>query len=94
MTTSDNQQPTGTATVPARPVHEERMSRVKAAVWASELADGRIRYGVTVCRVYKDRENRWQVSESFGKDDLLVLAKVLDRVHSWICDSAGGEVAA
>jgi hypothetical protein len=43
-------------------------------------------FAVTASRLYKDGQNQWQSSDRFGRDDLLVLAKVLDRAHSWICD--------
>lgn len=73
-----------------RPAHEVRLGRVKAAVWANE-ADGGVRYGVTVCRVYKDQQGKWRTTDSFGRDDLLLLAKVLDRAHSWICEATSGQ---
>jgi hypothetical protein len=41
-------------------------------------------YCVTFGRRYKDNENRWQESSSFGLDDLLLLAKVADEAHTWI----------
>ena len=80
----------GTA-APTRPVHEVRLGRVKAAVWANEGEHG-VRYSVTVCRVYRDQAQKWQTSDSFNRDDLLLLAKVLDRAHSWICEQGGPEV--
>ncbi len=76
---------------PQRPVHEVRLGRVKAAIWANETEHG-VRYGVTVSRVYKDRDGKWQTSDSFGRDELLVLAKVCDLAHSWICEATNGEV--
>ena len=75
-----------------RPAHEVRLGRVKAAIWGNESEHG-VRYSVSVCRVYKDGEGRWRTAESFGRDDLLPLAKVLDRAHTWICDQAGGQDA-
>lgn len=72
-----------------RPAHEVRLGRVKAAIWGNDSEHG-VRYSVSVSRVYKDGQGRWQTSESFGRDDLLTLAKVLDRAHSWICDQAIG----
>jgi hypothetical protein len=69
-----------------RPAHEVRLGRLKAAIWANDSEHG-VRYSVSVARVYKDGQGRWQTSESFGRDDLLTLAKVLDRAHSWICEA-------
>lgn len=68
-----------------KPVHVERLGRVSAAVWANE-GEHRMRYSVTLCRLYKDQKQQWQTSESFSRDDLLQLAKVCDRAHSWICE--------
>lgn len=79
-----------TAPTAPRPVNEVRLGRVKAAIWANETENG-IRYGVTVCRVYKDQQQKWQTSESFGRDELLLLAKVLDLAHTWICENAKGQ---
>lgn len=69
-----------------RPAHEVRLGRVKAAIWGNDSEHG-VRYSVSVCRVYKDQQGKWRTTESFGRDDLLTLAKVLDRAHSWICDA-------
>ena len=67
----------------AKPVHEVRLGTIKATVWRNETEAG-IRYNVTFCRLYKDGE-QWKTTDSFGRDDLLLLAKVADQSHSWIC---------
>ena len=59
-----------------RPVHEIRMGRVRAAVWQNESEAG-VRHNVTFTRLYKDGE-QWKDSTSFGRDDLLPLAKLAD----------------
>lgn len=33
---------------------------------------------------YKDGDDEWQSTDSFGRDDLLVAAKALSEAHSWI----------
>ncbi len=74
-----------------RPVHEVRIGAIRAAVWENETENG-TRYNVTFTRLYKDDQDRWQDSTSFGRDDLLVLAKVADLAHTWIHETqAGGE---
>lgn len=73
----------------ARPVHEVRLGRVKAAIWGNETEHG-VRYRVTVCRVYKDGDDKWQTTDSFDRDDLLVLAKVSDMAHTWISTNGKG----
>ncbi len=40
-------------------------------------------HNVTVTRLYKDGD-LWRESQHFGRDDLLLLAKVLDQAHTWI----------
>lgn len=71
----------------ARPVQEIRMGRIRAAIWENETDNG-TRYNVTVSRLYKDGD-AWKDSGSFGRDDLLVVAKVLDRCHTWIHSETG-----
>lgn len=77
----------------ARPIHEIRLGRVKAAIWENETQNG-MRHNVTVSRIYKDGET-WKDSGSFGRDDLPLVAKVVDQAHSWIfsqgTDSAAAE---
>jgi hypothetical protein len=68
----------------AKPVQEIRIGRLKAAIWANETEGGSIRHNVTFSRLFKLENEEWQDSSSFGRDDLLLLGKLADRVHSWI----------
>lgn len=69
-----------------RPVHEIRIGSVKASVWENNVGDA-VLHRVTLARSYKDREsNQWKNTDSFNRDDLLVVAKVADQAHSWICE--------
>jgi hypothetical protein len=71
-----------------KPIHEVRFGAVKAAIWKNDTANG-VRYNTTFSRLYKDREDdQWKSTDSFGRDDLLVLAKVADATHTWICEQA------
>jgi hypothetical protein len=65
-----------------KPVHQIRLGAIKAAIWENQVGNG-TRHSVIVSRLYKD-EDQWKSTESFGRDDLLLLSKVLDLVHSWI----------
>ena len=76
-----------------RPVHEVRIGTVKAAVWEQETQHGAF-HNVTFSRLYRDSHDKWQRSESFGRDDLLVLAKVADAAHTWIHEQTRKERAA
>lgn len=66
-----------------KPVHEIRLGRIKAALWENQTQNGGTMYNVTLVRLYRDG-NQWKDSTSFGRDDLPLVAKVADRVHSWI----------
>ena len=68
------------------PVHEVRLSSVKAAIWKNQTTAG-IRYNVTLSRLYKEGDE-WRSSDSFGRDDLLLLSKVADQAHSWIFEQS------
>jgi len=65
-----------------RPIHEIRLGAIKATVWRNETANG-IRHNVTVNRLYRDGD-QWKNADTFGRDDLLLLAKVADQAHTWI----------
>ena len=67
-----------------KPAHEVRIGAIKAAIWRNDTSNG-VRYNTTLTRLYKDKEDdQWKSTDSFGRDDLLVLAKVADAVHTWI----------
>jgi hypothetical protein len=72
-----------------KPIHEVRLGHIKAAVWKNETEAG-ARYNVTFSRIYKDGD-KWQSTDSFGRDDLLLLSKVADQTHSWIFQQSQGE---
>ncbi len=65
-----------------KPVHEIRIGRIKATIWENETQNG-TRHNVTVSRLYKDGDE-WKDSTSFGRDDLPLVAKVVDQAHSYI----------
>ncbi len=67
-----------------KPAHEIRIGAVKAAIWDNSTADS-VRHNVTFSRIYRDGDE-WKRTESFGRDDLLVLAKLADQAHTWICE--------
>lgn len=65
-----------------QPVHEVRLGRIRAAIWLNESDNGPF-YNVTIARLYKDGDH-WKDSQSFSRDDLPLVAKVCDQVHTWI----------
>ena len=70
-----------------RPVHEVRLGRIKAAVWANETDNG-VRHNVTLSRIYKEGDS-WKSTESFSRDDLPLVSKVADMAHTWIFEQNG-----
>ena len=65
-----------------KPVHEIRMGRIKAAIWANETDNG-TRHNVVITRLYKDGDE-WKTSTSFGREELPLVAKIADMAHTWI----------
>ena len=66
-----------------KPVHEVRLGLIKAAIWANDTEQG-VRHNVSITRLYKEGDE-WKSTTSFGRDDLLLVAKVADMAHTWIC---------
>ena len=70
-----------------KPVHEIRVGLVRASIWENKSEFG-VRHNVTIERLYSvkldDTRRQWKSTSSFGRDDLLVAAKVLDLAHTWI----------
>ena len=70
-----------------RPAHSLRIGSVRCAIWRNDGANGSW-YAVTLERLYKEGDE-WKSSASFGRDDLLVAAKVADQAHTWIIEQEG-----
>lgn len=69
----------------SKPVHTIKLGRIKAAIWANQTEAG-VRHNVTVQRLYK-KGDQWLSSESFGREDLPLVCKVLDMAHTWLFQS-------
>ena len=52
------------------------------------LAIRRLIAFATVNRLYKDGDE-WKQTASFGREDLPLVAKVVDMAHSWTYEQAG-----
>lgn len=72
---------------PTNRPQEKRLGRIKATIWANQTENG-VRHNVKFCRLYKDADNKWADSDSFGRDDLLLLAKLADQVHTELYEQA------
>jgi len=69
-----------------QPVHEIRLGSIKATIWENQT-EGGVRHNVNVSRLYKD-EDQWKQTDSFGRNDLPLVAKVADLAHTWIFQNA------
>ena len=69
-----------------QPVKEVRLGRIKAVIWKNPGSNGNgPLFNTTLARLYKDPESdNWKESQSLGRDDLLLAAKVLGEAHTWI----------
>ena len=76
-------------TTATRPIHEVRLGAIKAAVWRNETETG-ARFTTKLSRIYKDGDT-WKSTDSFGRDDLLLVSKVADQAHSWIHQQEGNK---
>jgi len=68
---------------PTAPVQTFRLGRINAAVWANEH-DEKKYYNVTFARSYLGQDKKFHDTDSFGRDDLPLIAKLANEVHSYI----------
>ncbi len=88
MNTGKPQTPVKAQTPGNKPAQSLRIGAVKAAIWQNHSGDNTW-YSVSFSRMYKDGD-QWKNSESFGRDELLTLAKIADQAHTWICEQQVG----
>ena len=69
-------------TTQTQPVDTVRLGNVKAAIWQNDTEAG-ARFNATFERLYRIDED-WRSSDSFGRDDLLLLSKVANQTHTRI----------
>lgn len=72
-----------------QPVHTIRFGLIKANIWLNSTKSGD-RHSVTVCRLYRNGDV-WVESTRFGRDDLLIVAKVMDVAHTWVFEQGRNE---
>ena len=74
------------------PVQTFRLGRIKAAVWENET-DQKKFYNVTFARTYVDDQKNYHDTDSFGRDDLPLVAKLADQAHTFIFGRLAGSKA-
>jgi hypothetical protein len=65
-----------------QPVHQIRHGAISASIWRQETDKGPM-FNVTFQRSYKDGPD-WKTSQSFGRNNLLVLGLIAARAFEWI----------
>ncbi len=66
------------------PIRKLRIGNLSAAVWQNTDAQSNPFYTCTFARSYTDDEGNWHETQSFGRADLLKLAKLADQAHTCI----------
>ena len=67
-----------------KPAYEIRLGRIRATIWANNSDDNRnVWFNVSLTRLYKDGD-QWKDSSTFRRDDLPIVAKVMDMAYAWI----------
>jgi hypothetical protein len=62
------------------PVKTIRLGRIQAAIWQN-TSENKPFFSVVISRTYKDAQG-YHNTDSFGRDDLLVVAKIADMAHT------------
>jgi hypothetical protein len=72
------------------PIAKLRLGLINANIW-ERSTDNSVFYSVSFERRYKDSKGEWHSTTSYNPDDLLVLAKLADQVHSEIAKIRAGD---
>ena len=83
--TAPTASPSKNASGPKLPLKTLRLGRIKATVWENE-ADQKKFFNVTFARTYMDDARNFHDTDSFGRNDLPLVAKLADQAHSFIFD--------
>lgn len=65
-----------------QPVTKVRIGALQAAIWENK-SEKYTTFNVTFSRLYR-ANGQWHSTTSFGRDDLLALAKLADQAHTAI----------
>ena len=65
-----------------QPIHRIRRGRLGASIFENTSRDGETYLTAQFDRSYRDGED-WKHTKSFGKNDLLSLAKLIDLTETW-----------
>ena len=73
-----------------KPAHEVRFGRIRGTVWKNETESGTF-HNVAFSRLYKDDAGEWKDSATYSRDDLPLLQKVADLLHTWLFEHGNDE---
>ena len=65
------------------PIHEIRVGRVRASIWANRGERSDAWFSVSITRQYRT-DDGWKETASFGRDDLPIVAKITEMAYAWI----------
>ena len=65
-----------------RPAFEVKVGAIQGSAWKNESEDGLYYYTVSITRLYKDRQNRWQRSSAFRQTDLSAVGDVVAQLQT------------
>ena len=66
-----------------RPTRSIKVGSVQVAIWRNLTPEGRVLFNATLERLYFDEKaEQWESSHSFGRRDMLELAKAADIAHT------------
>lgn len=69
---------------PKRPAFSSKVGPVEASVWPNNKKDGSLWFSVSFARSYKDSDDTWQRSQSYGERDCISLARAALEAAGWI----------
>ena len=65
-----------------KPELEIKVGSIQASAWKNETEEGEFHYNISLSRLYKNRQNRWQRTTSFRKNDLSALGEVVAKLQA------------
>ena len=71
-----------------KPALEIKVGSIQASAWKNQSEDGRYYHTISLARLYKNRQNRWQRTSSFRRNDLSALSEVVAQLQAQLNDRA------
>jgi len=68
----------------AKPVHEIKLSHIRASIWRNGGKGKDCWYRVSIASRYRDDQQQWKDSTSFLRDDLPLVIKAAEMAYAWI----------